>query len=265
MKLIIFCSFLINLSANGASYYSSSINKYTGYGLKTELFKTISRDHVERDYGALIDVFFKSDIDTTYENDGSILDIYSEIPNSKDPYVYRSYKQKCGNYRSESDCFNREHLFPQSAFHKQYPMKSDFHHIFPTDGIVNSKRWHYAFGEVKEAIWTSRNGSKLGICSSRGFSGTVFEPIDEFKGDVARALLYFAVRYEDRISNWKHEMLDGSSDQVYATWFLKTLLKWHRNDPVSKREIHRNNVGETFQGNRNPFIDHPEWVFKIWR
>ena len=59
-------------------------------------------------------------------------------------------------------------------------------------------------------------------------------------------------------------MLNGSKDQVYKTWFVKLLLKWHKMDPVSQHEIQRNNVGQKFQGNRNPFIDHPEWVEAIW-
>ena len=92
----------------------------------------------------------------------------------------------------------------------------------------------------------------------------VFEPIDEFKGDIARALLYFATRYEGRVGSFNHVMFDGSREQVYTTWFLNMLVKWHKMDPVSPHEIHRNDVGFRFQGNRNPFIDHPEFVEKIW-
>jgi endonuclease I len=260
---LLVCFICLSASASVPLYYTG-VESLQGYSLKSALAKVLARDHVEQSYTSLIDIYFISDLDTTYENDGSILDIYSEIPNASDPYVYRSRSQKCGGYRQESDCFNREHLFPQSVFHKQYPMKSDFHHVFPTDGSVNGKRWHYAFGEVGKPTWQSMNGSKLGINVTRGFSDTVFEPIDEFKGDIARAMLYFATRYEDQIAAWDHEMLNGSSDQVYADWFLNIMLKWHKQDPVSKHEIHRNNVGQSYQGNRNPFIDHPEWVEKIW-
>jgi len=76
--------------------------------------------------------------------------------------------------------------------------------------------------------------------------------------------LYFATRYEHRVKNFSHIMLNGSEDQVYADWFLNLLIKWHKQDPVSEHEIHRNEIGFKFQGNRNPFIDNPEWVEKIW-
>lgn len=247
-----------------ARYYSNT-ETLSGYSLKSKLASILRRDHKPQHYGALLGVYFESDLDTTYENDGSILDIYSEVPSGSDPYIYNNRSQKCGNYRQESDCFNREHIFPQGIFHKASPMRTDFHHIYPTDGEVNGKRSRHPFGEVGKATWRSMNGSKLGVNTTRGYNGTVFEPIDEFKGDIARALLYFATRYESRVASWTHPMLDGSREQVYADWFINLLLKWHKNDPVSAHEIHRNNVGQSFQGNRNPYIDHPEWVSKIWK
>ena len=264
-KLIVCISISTSIFAAdivGAFYHD--INNLQGFALKTALKERLKMSHVDRGYGALIDIYFKSDVDTTYDKDGSIVDIYSENPNSYDDYEYTSRREVCGSYRDESDCFNREHLFPQGTFHKMSPMRSDFFHIFPTDGLVNGKRSNYPFGEVSEPSWTSRNGSKLGKNTFGGYRGTVFEPIDEFKGDVARALLYFATRYEDRVSSWVHPMLNGTRDQVYADWFVALLLKWHKQDPVSKHEHHRNEVGYEFQGNRNPFIDHPEWVEQIW-
>lgn len=92
----------------------------------------------------------------------------------------------------------------------------------------------------------------------------MFEPIDEFKGDVARALLYFATRYEDKMQNYSHEMLNGTKTQCFSNWFKNVLLTWHTQDPVSPREITRNNAVYAFQGNRNPYIDHPEYVQAIW-
>ena len=98
-----------------------------------------------------------------------------------------------------------------------------------------------------------------------------FEPIDEFKGDIARMLLYFAVRYEDEVtdSSWDdhtttNNPLNGTNDQVYEIWYLRLLYEWHQDDPVSGREINRNNEAYNFQGNRNPFIDYPEYVDSIW-
>ena len=245
------------------SLYSKTSGK-VGFELKTALKEIITRNHEPKSYNALFRVYLTSDLDTTYENDGTILDIYSENPRGEDEYNFSKEEDKCGNYRAESDCFNREHLFPQSIFKKAAPMRSDFFHVFPTDGAVNGMRGSFPFGEVREAKKISLNGSKLGKSVTPGYRGLVFEPIDEFKGDVARALLYFATRYQDRISSWHHEMLDGSSDRVYRKWFIALLLKWHKADPVSEHEMNRNNAGEEFQGNRNPFIDHPEYADLIW-
>lgn len=268
MKTLAILILIINTSntskaSETISFYTHVSNK-TGFELKTRLKEIIKKAHKPQSYSALFNVYFTSDLDRTYENDGSILDIYSENPRSHDSYNYSGKKDKCGNYKKESDCFNREHLFPQSIFKQAKPMRSDFFHIFPTDGSVNGMRGSYPFGEVNTPKRKSRNGSKLGNNITSGYRGLVFEPIDEFKGDVARALLYFATRYEDQVANWQHDMLDGSKHQVYRAWFIRLLMKWHKADPVSEHEIFRNNAGQKFQGNRNPFIDHPEFVEKIW-
>ncbi len=103
-----------------------------------------------------------------------------------------------------------------------------------------------------------------------GYSGTVFEPINEFKGDLARGYLYMATRYQNLIGNWESitgnsdAILDGSSNQVFEQWTLDLLLKWHEQDPVSQKEIDRNNAAQEFQSNRNPFVDHPEFARAIW-
>jgi endonuclease I len=262
-NLIILISFSTNLHASVQAYYSQ-VNNLKGFALKSALSKKLRATHRDNGYGALINVYFSSDIDETYDNDGGIVDIYSENPNSDDQYTFRSRKEVCGQYKRESDCFNREHLFPQSVFNKQRPMRTDFFHIYPTDGYVNNRRGSYPFGEVKRAEWTSRNGSKLGKNTFGDYNGKVFEPIDEFKGDIARALLYFATRYENKIHKWNHAMLDGSNTRVYKGWFIALLLKWHKLDPVSAHELKRNDIGYKFQGNRNPFIDHPEYVDMIW-
>lgn len=261
--LILFICFSAVANAALEPYYSP-LNTFSGYELKTQLKEILKKTHSDRGYSALFNVYFTSDADNSYDHDGSIMDMYSENPNGRDPYVFSGQKHKCGNYRQESDCFNREHIFPQGTFHKQYPMRSDFFHIYPTDGKVNNYRGNLPFGEVSHASWTSQNGSKVGNNTFSKYSGKVFEPIDEFKGDIARALLYFATRYEDEITQWHHPMLNGTNDQVYSNWFIDLLLKWHKQDPVSAHEIQRNQAGYEFQGNRNPYIDHPEWVLDIW-
>jgi endonuclease I len=239
-------------------------SKQSGYKLKSALNELLRKNHKTLTYDELVPIFLESDRDTSFDQDGTIVDIYSENPHGHDPYRFASRNQMCGSYRQESDCFNREHVFPQGIFKREMPMKSDIFHIYPTDGYVNSKRGSYPFGEVGQASWVSKNGSKLGENTFGRYSGTVFEPIDEFKGDIARALLYFATRYEHRMGGWNHPMLNGTKNQVYADWFIALLLKWHKMDPVSEHERKRNNIAEKYQGNRNPFIDHPEWVERIW-
>jgi endonuclease I len=252
------------------AYYESAAGK-SGFALKTALHNLI-KAHIVKGYSALWTFYESHSLDNYYEKDGSILDIYSEIPSGSERYVYTKVTNQCGNYSAEGGCYNREHSFPKSWFGgKIEPMNSDVHHIFATDGFVNSKRSGYPYGEVATASFTSINNSKLGTATTTlGYIGTVFEPIDEFKGDLARAHLYMAVRYEDVISTWTNNsvygaaILDGSSDQVFKPWVITMLLRWHKNDPVSQKEIDRNEAGFTHQGNRNPFVDHPEFVDQIW-
>ena len=255
---------IMNVAAQIPAGYYDSAQGLSGYSLKTAL-KNIIDNHTVYTYNDLYDIYVDTDTDHYYENDGTVLDMYSENPSGADPYNYNHHQATCGNYSGEGDCYNREHIIPQSIFNSGSPMKSDAHFVVPTDGYVNNRRSSYPFGDVAGATWTSTNGSKLGSCANSGYSGTVFEPIDEFKGDIARMVLYVATRYEDQIANWNSTaMFNGSSDQVFTDWFLQVLLNWHAQDPVSQREIDRNNAVYSYQNNRNPFIDHPEWVNQIW-
>jgi endonuclease I/chitodextrinase len=245
-----------------AGYYDSATG--TNYALKTQLYNII-KGHADNGYGGLYTIYQSSDVDHFYENDGTILDMYSENPNATDPYNYSTNStQRCGNYSTEGDCYNREHIIPQSTFNSSAPMVSDAHFITPTDGKVNGQRSNYPHGTVGSATWTSLNGSKVGPSSLAGYSATVFEPIDEFKGDIARMYFYFVTRYENTVSGYSYPMFNGTSDPVFTTGFLNMLLDWNNQDPVSDREIERNNGIYTFQNNRNPYIDHPEYVQRVW-
>ncbi|MBB3059944.1 endonuclease [Microbulbifer rhizosphaerae] len=243
----------------------------SGYSLKTALYNII-RDHSAQSYSALWSFYAANDLDYHYEQDGSILDIYSEKPTGSDSYNYTAVSDQCGNYDSEGDCYNREHSFPRSWFGGAVaPMNTDVHHIFASDGYVNALRSSYPYGEVATTSAVSSNGSKLGSGqSSQGYIDTVFEPIDEFKGDVARAHFYMATRYQNVIASWENysiygdAVLDGSSNQVFEDWALQLLIDWHNADPVSQWELDRNDAAQEFQGNRNPFVDHPEYVESIW-
>ena len=253
------------------SGYYVTTQGLTGYALKTELHNII-KDHNSQGYSAIWSFYDIASRDKYFENDNSILDRYAENPTGQDSYNYVAISDQCGSYRGEGDCYNREHSFPKSWFGgTNEPMNSDVHHIFATDGYVNSKRSNYPFGEVGNASFTSSNGSKLGsAASSINYSGTVFEPIDEFKGDFARAYFYMATRYENVISSWQNNttysnaVLNGTSNQVFENWVVTMLVNWHNDDPVSQLELDRNQAAYEHQGNRNPFIDHPEFVEMIW-
>ena len=254
--------FLSVASAQAPSgYYSTATG--TGYTLKTQLYNVI-KGHTDQGYAGLWTTYATSDRDHQNENDNTIFDLYSENQNGADPYTFILTTEQCGTYSVEGDCYNREHVIPQSTFNSAAPMVSDAHFIPPTDGKVNGIRSSYPHGNVATASITTLNGSKLGTSAVSGYTGTVFEPAPAFKGDIARMYFYFATRYENTVAGYPFAMFNGSSNQVFTTAFLNLLLSWHANDPVSAREIERNNAIYARQGNRNPFIDNPAYVSAIW-
>ncbi len=256
-----------------AGYYNTATG--TGYVLKTQLYNIIKNntnsEFSSSNYGGLWILFANNAFkDNYYENNGTLMDVYSEKPTATDAYEFIVPTNQCGNAPNEGACYNREHVLPQSVFgDSTYPMYSDAHFVLPTDGYVNNLRSNFPYGKVNTATWTSTNGSKKGSNLNSGYSagytGTVFEPIDEFKGDIARCLLYVATRYEDRVTSWSWAMFNGTSTQVFTDTFKNILLTWHAMDPVSPYEIGKNNaIYYNFQNNRNPYIDHPEWVETVW-
>lgn len=268
IKTLLIVGFLFsvaNIFAQIPTGYYDGTAGLSGAALKTKLSQIITSGHQTKSYDNLYNGYPSTDSDNYYEKDGSVLDIYSENPKGTDPYVYQHGSKQCGSYKVEGDCYNREHIFPQGYFNSASPMVSDIHHIVPTDGKVNGYRSNFPFGKVGSANFVSENGSKRGTSASPNYSGTVFEPIDEFKGDVARMILYFATRYESKLSSFDdNDILTNSAFPGVEDWELAVFKEWHTNDPVSQREIDRNNAAYTYQGNRNPFIDHPEYVALIW-
>lgn len=176
-----------------------------------------------------------------------------------------NFNDNGGSYKKEGDIYNREHSFPKSWFKKKSPMVSDIVHVVPTDGKVNGMRGNHPFGETKGETYKSNKGfSKLGKSTTPGYSGTVFEPNDIYKGDFARIYLYMATCYESKISGWSSPMLAGNSYPAYKEWALNLLLKWAEQDPVSEKEINRNTAAYGVQKNRNPFVDYPGLERYIW-
>ena len=159
------------------------------------------------------------------------------------------------NYTGSSDP-NTEHTYAQSWFSptESSIKKADLHHLFPSDMRVNSSRSNYPIFTVAnhnnaDVYYTSTPWqSYRGQCST---GQTVFEPADQSKGNIARALLYFYVRYNDSLT------------QQYVN-MLPVLIEWSNQDPPDAHEIARNQGIYQYQGNRNPFIDHPEYVDRIW-
>lgn len=238
-------------------YYDAAAG-LEGTALKAALHDIID-DHTPLNYSDIYDILDQTD----EKPNGKVWDMYSDVPGGTPPYQYTFFEDECGNYSGEGSCYNKEHSWPKSWFGgKVYPMYSDLFHIVPTDGYVNGMRSNYPFGEVGAVNWTSQNGSKRGYCNYPGYSGIVFEPIDEYKGDFARGYFYMCTRYYGEDSGWPgSEMVDGAE---LKPWALSMLLDWHYNDPVSQKEIDRCNAIYNLQSNRNPFIDHSEYVSLIW-
>lgn len=248
-------SVTVAYAAAPAGYYSSCENK-GGRDLLIALHNTIG-DHSVVSYKGLLDLYKTSDV----YPDGKIWDMYST--------KHWNPGTTCGNYSTIGDCYNREHSFPKSWFDDASPMYSDAYHLYPTDGKVNGQRSNFPYGECANGTSVASKGDvkalgKLGSCTFPGYSGKVFEPDDEYKGDFARSYFYMAACYYDRISGWHSDMLAGNNFPAFKTWAVNLLLKWHRQDPVSKKETDRNEVVAGRQHNRNPFIDHPELVEYIW-
>ena len=258
-KLYFFITLIIaalSLHAQPQGYYNGT-EGLTGNALKTKLHTIIKNDdHVS--YSGLWSAYQQTD----KKPNGKVWDIYSDVPSGTPPYQFTFGSDQCGNYSGEGDCYNREHLWAQSWTNDDSKHKTDLHHVYPTDGYVNNRRGNYAFGEVNNASWTSRNGGKLGNNSVSGYSGTVFEPIDEYKGDIARALMYVSVRYYQEDSGWSTS--DMTNKSVIKDWAMSMLLRWHEEDPVDDKEINRNNAVYNIQRNRNPFVDYPEFANMIW-
>lgn len=240
-------------------YYEPAFSK-SRYELKEALFGIIS-EHKTLKYAELWDAYLQTDADA----DSNILDMYNDCD-------FKFKEDQCGtgssgNLQDQCKCYNREHSMPKSWFHddkEKTPMYTDLFHLYPVSGYVNSRRNNNPFGEVEKPAYTSTAGSKLGPCSFPGYTGTAFEPLDKYKGDMARTYFYMATCYHDRVDTWTSDMLDSNNLDVFTRWSKELLLKWHRLDPVSEKEIRRNEVVYGIQGNRNPFIDHPELAEKIW-
>lgn len=237
-----------------AGYYDGMAG-LKGSALRKALHNRI-KNHTSISYSALLTAFATTDV----KWNGKIWDVYSDIPGGTPPYEYAI--GQTGQGATEGLGYNREHSFPQSWFNGNSPMYSDLFHLYPTDAKVNGYRSNWAYGKVGTVTTTSWNGSKLGSSASPGFTGTVFEPIDAFKGDLMRSQFYMATRYFGQDAGWPgSDSFDGAE---MKPWAVAQYMAWSQADPVSWKERMRNGAVYVIQNNRNPFIDHPEFITAIW-
>jgi endonuclease I len=251
-----------------AGYYST-VNTQTGAALKTVLYNKITT-HTAVGYTPGVWNSFPT---TDVQQSGKVWDIYSTTLDQRPPYEFTlgsTYQDNGTGGTNEAEKYNREHSFPQSWFNSATPMVSDMFHIYATDKKVNNVRSNYPYGRVSSATYTSLIGGKLGTGTNNyTYTGTVFEPIDEYKGDLARGYFYLATCYENVVASWYSnagapDVLNGTSYPAFNAWQLSTLLEWNNLDPVSDKEVKRNNAIYALQGNRNPYIDSPQLVQRIW-
>ncbi len=235
------------------SYYKSSIDlTLRNADLKTNLFQII-KDHTAIGYGNLYSAYLKTDL----REDGTIWDMYSDVKYSP--------SENQGNYKKEGDMYNREHTIPQSIFNKKSPMVCDIFHVYPTDGYVNNRRSNYPHAEVSNVDFESSNHTKVGTPANSSISGKVCEPADEYKGDFARTYFYFVTCYQDKMSSFgSYASFSQNTYPSLSKWAISLYKKWSLEDPVSEKEINRNEAAYTVQANRNPFIDFPGIENLIW-
>lgn len=281
LLFILCCFFALAITAKTVTpaaslpAYYEDIQGKSGKSLFDAVQKVTKEGYTSLGYDGLWGAFKTTD----KKSNGKVWDMYSDCS-----WTFGS--DQCGSYSSECDCYNREHSIPKSWFGGSTSGPGcDIFHLVPTDGKVNGMRSNYAFGEVSSASYTydgAKKGSAKSITIIGGntiagntgttisCSGTVFEPRDEYKGDFARG-------YMGSLLKWAGDQsfTTGEGSKIFTTNFttgsfgltkygVALLMKWHRQDPVSQKEVARNNGIQQTQGNRNPFIDYPYLAEFIW-
>ncbi|MCQ2311395.1 MAG: endonuclease [Paludibacteraceae bacterium] len=238
--------------------YYDGIDGKKGDAVLDALHKIID-GHTSISYSGLEPYYARTDL----TSQGYIWDMYS--------LCTFTMSDANGGQKRVCDCWNKEHSVPQSYFNEASPMKSDLFHVYPTDARVNNFRSNYPYGETSSTEYVDGDKKALGHIGSSnfsGYSGKIYEPDDEYKGDLARTYFYMVTRYLDK--NFT-QSANGSATFTYSngragltSYGVRLLLKWHRQDPVSSKEIARNDAVYGIQHNRNPFIDYPCLVEYIW-
>ncbi len=256
LSLVLFTNLTI-FAAIPSGYYTAADNK-KGAALLSALQGCID-GHTTLSYSSLEDYYDDTDLTA----DGYIWDMYSTCK--------FTINDDGGSQSRICDVWNKEHSVPQSWFGEASPMKSDLFHVYPTDARVNNFRSNYPYGETSSRSYIDNDSKALGYLGSSNFSGytgKVFEPVDQYKGDFARTYFYMVARYLDKnfnkSENGKVVFTYSGNTAGLTTYAINLFLKWHRQDPVSQKEIDRNNAVYKHQKNRNPFIDYPYLAEYIW-
>jgi len=233
-------SFAVSVEEYSHDGYYDDITDQEGEALKSSLHEIIN-EHQVLSYANVWDAVRATDEDPN--NPDNVILFYSGDSRSKDK-----------NGGSVGD-FNREHVWAKSHgdFGTTMGAGTDIHHLRPTDVQVNSSRGNLDF---------DNGGSSVPNCDGCKRTSDSFEPPNNVKGDVARMLFYMATRYEGSLDLELNDQLNNGSAPYHGK--LSTLLEWHDQDPVDEFELNRNDVIHEIQGNRNPFIDNPDWVDSIW-
>ncbi|AIA29293.1 lipoprotein nuclease [Mycoplasmopsis californica] len=249
------------------SEYYKGLDGLKGVQLFDELVKIQNRywtkniQRKESNYSELYKIYPRAFKDNFYEKDNTVLDIYSENPKGSDPYNFdfKHFDGKGGvdtgkNIKGEGNKYNREHLIPQSWFGRNQQVRTDAHFVWPTDKKVNELRGNSIFAPTPNGK-KSLNGTLTSKLTS--------EPIDEFKGDVARAMFYFVLTH-DEYSKQSNFIFEDKKPYI-ASKYLEIYKDWAKKDAIDAFDIQRNNeIAKVYGGLRNPFCDYPELVDLIF-
>lgn len=234
-----------------AGYYHFAKNKQKNE-LKTAL-KNVSTPLRVLEYGSGPGFTWEGFYSTDRRSDSTVVDMYSNTVRKQTSYLAVNE-------------MHIEHSLPKSWWgaHENMAYK-DLFHLYPADAVTNMTKSNLPLGEVTGTPTLDNGVSKVG---KNGF-GTAyidncFEPADEFKGDFARSYFYISSIYENFASLWQSPMMYNNTYPVWRPWAINLLLKWHRQDPVSAKELNRNEAIFKIQNNRNPFIDYPTLAEYIW-
>ncbi|MCL2597585.1 MAG: endonuclease [Paludibacter sp.] len=257
--IIVFLFFYKNLLSQIPNGYYNTAEGKRGAELKTALYNIIKNPS-----------FWNG----KYMNAASFFGQYDRTP---DGYIWDMYSNiRCTQW---SGCgLNREHNMPKSWFgittnnEDVASIGCDYNNLYPSNADANYAKNNYPLGEVGSSIIFDNGVSKVGKSKIQikngAYNGNVFEPANEYKGDFARDYMYMVTCYENYSQKWTNSygmiMLQNNTYPTFTPYAIDLLLKWSKNDPVSQKEIDRNEAVYSVQGNRNPFVDHPEYAEYIW-